>query len=264
MTAPKRPSLDDVVEALASHHGEQSAPALRDPWELVVWETCAFGIGDADRKRLFDALERVTGLDPRRMLDAPAAKVVTVLELGGGMARYRYEKLRLNAGRALDMGLDTLRRATKEDPRAAKKLLKRFHGIGDPGADRVLMLAGTGRALGADAAVVRVLVRLGFGEASKDWSRSYRTSASAVESQLPSGRNALARIHAILGHHGREQCKNTRPVCGDCPVRDACAHFASLHRESREAGARGATGIQRAMDLEEKVAAWERMWRTRM
>jgi endonuclease III len=256
MTRARRPALDEVLRALASRHGERRPFTMRDPWHLVVWETCAFGVGDDTRRALFAALEKLTALDPRRMLDAPSAKVVEALEIGGGMARYRYEKLRLNATRALEMKLDVLRRATKRDAPAAKKLLKRFHGVGDPGADRVLMFAGAARTLGADAAVVRVLVRLGFGEDTKDWSRAYRTSARAVEPELPEGRDALVRAHLLLQEHGREQCKNTRPVCGDCPLRESCAHFA----RARPSEGRGADPGRL---LDEKVAAWERMWRAR-
>lgn len=250
-----RPSLHEVVRALEPRHEIACGVRLRDPWELVLWETCVFAADDETRKRVFDRLKSVTSLDPKKILSAPEKKVVAALAEGGMMARYRYDKLKLNTKRLLDMGPEALRAATKKDPRAARKLLKRFHGIGDPGADRVLMFAGTAKTIGADAAVVRVLVRVGFGEESKDWSRSYRTSAKAIEPELPDERDELVHIHMVLRAHGRDVCKNTRPTCGDCPLLDRCAHA------KKTLGARG--GADDARAVEQKVAAWERMWRSR-
>jgi endonuclease III len=253
-----RPSLNEVVRALVEEHGAPKTFRIRDPWELVVWETSTYLADDEAKKGVFDRLKKLTALDPKQMVAAPRAKMVAALEGGGPVPGFRYDKLKLNAKRALEMDLKALRAAVKNGERvAAKKLLKRFHGIADPGSDRVLMFAGGAKTLGADAAIVRVLVRLGFGEDSRDWSRAYRTSAHAVEPELPNDRDALVRFHLALQTHGRLVCKTTRPACAECPLRDRCAH----HAKSQASAPATDSPADRAIDG--KVTAWERMWRTR-
>src|SRR2546426_12509444 len=49
-------------------------------------------------------------------------------------------------------------------PAEARKILKRFPGIGDPGADKILLFCRGGQGLGPDSNALRVLVRLGRSE----------------------------------------------------------------------------------------------------
>ena len=56
----------------------------------------------------------------------------------------------------------------------ARRILKRFPGIGDPGADRILLLSGAQPVLGMDSNALRVLVRLGYAREQKNYGKQYR------------------------------------------------------------------------------------------
>src|SRR2546422_8413212 len=60
-----------------------------------------------------------------------------------------------------------LRAAVRRSPKEANQLLQRFPGIGEPGADKILLFAGGQVSLGPDSNALRVLYRLGFGKQEK-------------------------------------------------------------------------------------------------
>ena len=104
----------------------------------------------------------------------------------------------------------------------ARRALQRFPGIGAPGAERLLLLAGRAPVLALDSNGLRTLLRLGYGAEAKSYSTSYRSAQAAATAELPAEPRALATAHLLLQRHGRTVCRNTRPLCGECPVRGDC------------------------------------------
>src|SRR2546427_12703907 len=111
----------------------------------------------------------------------------------------RAEKLHTAADIALDIGTAELRRTIRRSPEEAKQLLRRFPGIGEPGADKILLLCRGALILAPDSNALRVLVRLGYGAESENYQRTYRSAASAAAPEL---------------------CKRSAPRCDACPLRD--------------------------------------------
>jgi endonuclease-3 len=105
----------------------------------------------------------------------------------------------------------------------AKKALKFYPSIGDPGAEKILLLCGMGSGLPLESNGCRVLLRLGFGrENARNYSAQYRSIQDALEGQLPKKTDALVQAHLLLRRHGQETCHTNGPDCGGCPVVDAC------------------------------------------
>src|SRR2546426_7955109 len=102
-------------------------------------------------------------------LRMPLPLLSDVIRNGGMLALRRAEKLRTAADIALDVGVATLRRLVKRSPAEARKILKRFPGIGDPGADKILLFCRGGGGLGPDSNALRGLVRLRYGRGSPDY-----------------------------------------------------------------------------------------------
>jgi len=146
-----------------------------------------------------------------------------VIEEDGGMRpMMRAEKLQRAANLVLEWGQAKLRRLCKIDPERARKLLKQFPGIGDPGADRLLMIAGGERTLAPESNGLRVLCRLGFGVLHARYEKTYASVAAATAPELPKTAEGLMQAHLLLRHHGKTLCKAGVPRCAECPLAVRC------------------------------------------
>ena len=57
----------------------------------------------------------------------------------------------------------------------ARRLLRRFPGIGEPGADKVLLFSRTQPVFALDSNGLRTLLRLGYGREVKSYPATYRS-----------------------------------------------------------------------------------------
>ena len=219
-------TLADVVSRLEALYGPPKRPAVTDPFEMILAESAAYLVDDDRRARVFARLKKEVGLDPEEILETPTPVLVAAIRDGGMLPEHRAEKLVKAANTALEIGLDSLRELIRTDPKKAAKLLQKFPGIAEPGADKILLFSRAKQALGADSNVLRVLVRLGFGEEDeKNYSRMYRSAAQAVAPQLPEDYPWLISAHQLLRRHGQEICRRSAPLCEACPLTNGCRWF---------------------------------------
>ena len=220
-----QPKLERITEELAQFHGEPPPPRSRDPYHLALWECCAYLVDDDRRRKVFDRLRRGIGLDPHSILSSDDTELQDALLEGGMHPERRAEKVRTCARIAEDVGVDELRKLVRKSPDDARKVLRRFPGIGEPGAEKILLFSGGVASLGVDSNGLRVLVRLGYGDESSNYTRMYRSAMSAVAPELPGEAAASARIHKLLRVHGKETCRRSRPACKTGPIRRSCEYF---------------------------------------
>jgi endonuclease III len=187
----------------------------------------AYLADDARRDEAFKMLQTSVGLSPAKILAAPRA---TLLEIArrGIMPAETVDKLRKIAAIALEEFGGTLAEVTRRPTSGAKRALKKFPSIGDPGAEKILLFSKSQPILALDSNGLRVLLRLGFGHEEKSYANSYRSAQEAVASDLPPGFDRLIEAHQLLRRHGQELCKRSHPRCEVCPLRGACA-YARLH-----------------------------------
>jgi endonuclease-3 len=105
----------------------------------------------------------------------------------------------------------------------AKKALKRYPNIGDPGAEKILLFCGASPGLPLEWNGLRVLTRVGYGRPQKSYGAVYRSVQEALAPELPHEADYLARAHLLLREHGKKLCRSNAPSCRACPVRDRCA-----------------------------------------
>ena len=134
----------------------------------------------------------------------------------------RAAKVQRTAEIALDLGKEGFGVILGGDPKAAVRLLKRFPNIGEPGAEKILLVAGRLKTLAPDSNGLRVLRRLGFGKDEKDYGRTYRAVREDVAPLLPDDFNWLVEAHLLLRRHGQETCRRSAPQCDRCPLRESC------------------------------------------
>jgi endonuclease III len=225
MTAARKTpalSLTAVAEGLRSMYGTPPKPLPKDVYEAALWECVAYLVDDERRKTTFLKLRREIGLDPAAILGAPMKLLLAAIEDGGMLPAHRAEKVRKAAAIAAEVGRGEIQRLARESPKEARRVLKRFPGIADPGADWLLLLAHGQRSLAPDSNALRVLNRLGYGEEVKDYTKSYRSAAAAVASELPSDYDDLISLRQLLPHHGQETCNRSGPACDVCALAPMC------------------------------------------
>jgi endonuclease III len=115
-----------------------------------------------------------------------------------------------------------LHSALKKPLPQAKKALKRFPSIGDPGAEKILLFTRSYPVMALDSNGLGVLCRVGFAEEQKNYSATYRLGLDAIHEQLPRDYDSLIRGHQLLRQHGQELCKRSKPRCAECPLSNGC------------------------------------------
>ena len=217
-----RPKLRGVVAALEKMYGKPAPFPSNDPWELILRENASYLVDDATRDEVFQSLKTRIGVSTEAILDAPHARLVEVIRNGGMRPQMRADKLLDAAEMARETGLAEVRKLAKNGGVEARKVLRRFPGIGEPGADKLLLAAGGAVTLAPESNGLRVLVRLGFAREDSNYAKTYKAAAEAVAPELPDDRTWLVAAHQLLRRHGQEMCRRSEPRCDFCPVARRC------------------------------------------
>jgi endonuclease III len=216
--------LEQVAEKLQAHYGHQKGASLSGPWEMILWENVAYLADDEQRREAFQTLKKRIGTEPERILSASDEALLEVTR-HGILADKFAEKLRKCAQIVLEEFDGNLRPVLKQSFVKAKRAFQRFPGIGEPGAEKILLFTKSYSVLALESNGLRVLLRLGFGEEKKSYSTTYRLVQAAVEGELPKDYPWLIRAHLLLRHHGQELCLRTKPMCEKCPLAAECPYF---------------------------------------
>ena len=218
---PARPlKLAAVLQALKKHYGAPEPLPTKDPFELILWENVAYLAPPARRRAAFELLRRQVGLRPGDILAASQAVLERVTAHGILKARFA-DKLRACAQIAIeDFGAD-LRFVIRQPLPQAKKSLRRFPGIGEPGAEKILLFAGVQNSLAPDSNALRVLVRLKLIAEHKSYARMYASSRE-LKATPALKIVAVQEANLLLQVHGQTLCKRNAPQCGVCPLANRC------------------------------------------
>jgi endonuclease-3 len=170
------------------------------------------------------------------LLKAPAPKLAKALKAGGMVPELRALRLKEVAARVQDECGGDLRAALTGPISAARKLLKKFPNIADPGADRILLFGGITPIAAVPSNSPQVLVRVRRGQEHENYGATYKEAQQEIEAGVTVKFDARTRAYLLLKRHGQEICKRTRPKCDMCPVSSVCAYFAG-HKRGRSTSA---------------------------
>ena len=215
--------LATLIRRLRTFHGAPVPPPVRDPYRLVLLEQVGYLAADTDRLAAFRLLEQRVGTDPDAILRAPASVLRAVTRRGGAIAvSQRAARLRQVAHRVRAVWNGDLGPVRRLPLAQARRELARYPAIGEPGAERILLLSGSHPVLGLDSNALRVLQRLGYGKPAAQWAKAYRSAQRAGERQLRPTVAARREAYLLLREHGKTVCRRTAPRCQECPIRPDC------------------------------------------
>jgi endonuclease III len=204
--------LTEFLAKLRQQYGDVELPEPRTPFALIVWENCAYLVDDERRAQTFANLRKRIGITPGKLVAAGPKKIEAAIRDGGMQPPHRAAKVFESAQLALDVS---------DDEWSDRKILKRFPGIADPGADKILLLCGLSDAPTLDSNGLRVFERLHAVKPGQAYAAAYRAAVDALSKAGLQGQRAID-AYALLRAHGRELCKRASPRCGACSLRREC------------------------------------------
>lgn len=218
--------LRQVLDTLESFHGPQEARWPTDPYEFLVWWHCGYPASEDRCNRGWASLSGEIGISPERILETPSATLARVLKSGGMIPELRAGRLKEVAQRVQGQLDGDLHSALVRLPlRKARGLLKKFPGIGDPGADRIILFGRIAAVCAVPSSCPEVLVRIGSGTPHDQYSANYRAAQQIVQSQSDESFDARSRAYLLVQKHGQQVCKRSNPKCRSCPVTAHCQFF---------------------------------------
>ena len=212
-----------TLSRLERHYGEPHRPPARGLFELVLWENACYLLPDDRRAAVFEGLRQRVGLTAAAILGADRRTLLELATMGGMRPEVRVSRWLEIARITTEQFGGNLESLLLAPWPEARKALKLFPTIGDPGAEKLLLFCGVGERLALDSNGLRVLLRVGFGQEMKNYAASYRSVQQALSGELPRDAGALANAHLLLRSHGKSLCRDKSPRCQECPLADGCA-----------------------------------------
>jgi endonuclease III len=224
--APRRSSAKaGPAEGLAHHAAAGPSPTL---WSRMVSPPSRSSTPTTWGCGCSAAREQI-GTSPEGILGAPESKLLGVTG-HGILAETFAAKLRAAAAIAVELGnLEAIARGPLAQ---ARRALRRFPGIAEPGADRILLFSRTHAVPALESNGSRALQRLGLVTAGGSYAQVHRAGTKLIATELGPNFDRLIETYQLLRRHGRELCRRSRPLCEGCPLRDGCAHYGGFLRRS--------------------------------
>jgi endonuclease III len=217
-------TIAKVLETLEGFYGAQEIPWPTDPYLYLVWLHCGYPASDERCAKGWHALRKAIGVKPGQILDASPQDLAKALTAGGMVPAVRALRLKEVATRVVNECGGDLGAALAGPVSGARKLLKKFPNIADPGADRILLFAGLWPAAAVPSNCPHVIVRIMRGREREDYSATYKEAQQAIQS-LPENVASRQRAFLLLKRHGQDLCKRTKPKCDRCPINEFCAFY---------------------------------------
>lgn len=214
------PDLKRILAALERQYGRPEPPPAKGPFELVLWENACYLLPDERRAEVFAGLRERVGLTAEAIWNAPDSELLPLAARSGMQPETRVMRWREIARIALQEFDGNLDRVLTMEYAKARKALRKFPSIGEPGAEKILMFCGVAAGLPLESNGLRVLVRIGYGRANpKNYGAMYKSVQEAVAGELP---KEIPLAHLLLRAHGKTQCKDAAPRCEECPLAASC------------------------------------------
>jgi len=229
-------TFNETIARLKRHYGVPQAPQAKGPFELVMWENACYLLPDERRQEVFEALRAQVGLTAAAIHAATDKVLLPLAKRGGMRPETRVLRWREIARIALEQYAGDLDSILKLPYSAAKRALKQFPTIGDPGAEKILLLCGVASGLPLESNGLRVLLRLGWGRIQKNYGATYRSVQADIQPELPATAARLKEAHLLLRTHGKELCKDKTPLCSQCPLALDCEYAGKTVASSMREG----------------------------
>ena len=225
--------LTSLLDTLEGHYGPQSPSWPTDPYHFLVWWHCGYPASDTSCAKGWESLKTRIGVEPDRLLAAKPAQLALALKPGGMVPELRGMRLQEIADRVQkEFGGDLTAALKGLSLSRARSALKKFPGIADPGADRILPFGGISPVAAVPSNCPHVLTRIHMGQGRENYSRDYARSPGthrrrrAGEFRRPNPRVLTAQVSrtaALQALQSEVQHLSRRPIlCMEDGITSIC------------------------------------------
>lgn len=212
-----------ILDALEYLYGVLRPQAPVDPYEFLIWWHSGYPASEERCQKGWQSLIDQVGISPGQLTGASSSKLARVLKAGGMVPEVRAARVKEIAARVQrEYGNDLRSALSQLAVPDVRKVLKTFPGIGNPGADRIVLFARLSPVAAVPSACPHVLVRIVHGAEGNQYTADY-AAAQLLLDALPATYEARIRGYLLLARHARELCKRNSPACGRCPLESDCA-----------------------------------------
>jgi len=223
-----------VADVLDGEYGRRRSGGRRsNPLDTLIGTLLSQNTNDRNSYKAWVSLRRKFPTW-ERVVAAPRPSVAAAIKVGGlknQKARRIKEILRRVKQDWGAYNLSSLRRKTNDE---VMEYLLSMKGIGEKTAACVLVFSLNRDVFPVDTHIHRICNRLGLVK-----TKSAEETFRAMESKVPVGR--AYSFHLNLIRFGREVCKSSKPICGECILYDECtfvhkhelAHASARSRHKR-------------------------------
>jgi endonuclease-3 len=163
MLPARMPEFKKLIAKLKKHYGDPPVPPARGPFELVMWENACYLLPDDRRAAVFEGLRKRIGMNPKAIQNGDPKTLLELATMGGMRPKVRVFRWQEIARITLSQFDGDLDQVLELPYPQAKKALKQFPNIGDPGAEKILMFCGSAPGLPLEWNGLRVLTRVDMG-----------------------------------------------------------------------------------------------------
>lgn len=132
--------MTDFLNAIATlerYYGRPKPAVARGPFELILYENIAYLVSEDRREKAFRELKARIGTRPEDILVASLQELAAITALGGIFPELRARRLQEAARLVRDEFRGDLKSVLALDFVKARKALRKFPVIGDPGAEKI-------------------------------------------------------------------------------------------------------------------------------
>lgn len=212
-------TLVKIYDKLLEAFGPQHWWPADDDFEIIVGAILTQSVSWKNVEKAIDNLKAEGLLSLDAILAVDKDKLAALIK---STMYYNQKALKLkNFCRYIkqNYGGDIYSLFEKSIPNMRAELLS-IKGIGPETADSIILYAAAKPIFVVDAYTRRIFSRLGFLPDDVKYSQMQ----DFFMSNLPSDVNLFNEYHALIVRLGKDYCKNKKPLCNECPVKNHCSN----------------------------------------
>lgn len=213
-------TLVKIYDKLLEAFGPQHWWPADDDFEIIVGAILTQSVSWKNVEKAIDNLKAEGLLSLDAVLAVDKDKLAALIK---STMYYNQKALKLkNFCRYIkqNYGGDIYSLFEKSIPNMRAELLS-IKGIGPETADSIILYAAEKPIFVVDAYTRRIFSRLGFLPDDVKYSQMQ----DFFMSNLPSDVNLFNEYHALIVRLGKDYCKNKKPLCKECPVKNHCSNI---------------------------------------
>lgn len=213
-------TLVKIYDKLLEAFGPQHWWPADDDFEIIVGAILTQSVSWKNVEKAIDNLKAEGLLSLDAVLAVDKDKLAALIK---STMYYNQKALKLkNFCRYIkqNYGGDIYSLFEKSIPNMRAELLS-IKGIGPETADSIILYAAAKPIFVVDAYTRRIFSRLGFLPDDVKYSQMQ----DFFMSNLPSDVNLFNEYHALIVRLGKDYCKNKKPLCNECPVKNHCSNI---------------------------------------